>query len=155
MLRSSSVSHQNATPSLAFETPATGLRPDQIGVVGYSKILVPLDGSRLAERVLPYVHALGRAYGTPVELLRVFGPASDWLADPAHGLYLHQIDANLRDIAHDYLISVKRSMESSELTVTCTVEEGDPVSWIVGQANKEPGTLVAMSTHSRSGIARS
>ena len=150
-----SISHNYATPPTVFETPATGLKSEEYTNIGYSRILVPLDGSSLAERVLPYVHALGSAYGTPVELLRVFTPASERLADPAHGLYQHQIDANVRDGAHDYLNSVKRYMDGSELTVTCTVEEGDPASRIVDMAEKEPGTLVAMSTHGRSGIARS
>ena len=154
-MRSPLVSHRKATPSLTFETPATGLKSEQNGDVSYSKILVPLDGSSLAERVLPYVHALGNAYGIPVELLRVFGPASEQLAAPARGLYQHQIDASLSDDAYDYLDSVKRSMDCPELTVTCTVEGGDPASWLVDRAEKEPGTFVAMSTHGRSGIARS
>ena len=133
-MRSPSVSLQQATPSLAIETPATGLDSEEYTDISYSRILVPLDGSSLAERVLPYVRALGCAYGTPVELLRVFGPVSDQLADPAHGLYQHQIDASLHHDAYDYLDSVKRSMDSPELTVTCTVEEGDPASWIVDKA---------------------
>ena len=154
-MRSSSISHQNATLPVAFDTPATGPRSVENGDVSYSKILVPLDGSSLAERVLPYVRALGIAYGTPVELLRVFGPAPQGLADPAHGLYQHQIDASLHADARDYLDSVKRSIDGPELTVTSTVEEGDPASWIVDKAEKELGTIIAMSTHGRSGIARS
>ena len=40
----------------------------------YSRILVPLDGSEMAEQVLPYVKALEKAYRAPIYLPRVFGP---------------------------------------------------------------------------------
>ena len=42
----------------------------------YKRILVPLDGSELAEQVLPYARTLGRALGTSVELLRSVEPVS-------------------------------------------------------------------------------
>ena len=37
----------------------------------YSKILIPLDGSKLAENVIPYGLAFARAFDAPVELLQV------------------------------------------------------------------------------------
>ena len=40
----------------------------------YGKILVPLDGSRISEQILPYACLFADAYGIPVELLRITDP---------------------------------------------------------------------------------
>ena len=41
----------------------------------HQRILVPLDGSKLAERVLPYVRPMALAFGSRIELLQTFDPA--------------------------------------------------------------------------------
>ena len=41
----------------------------------YDKILIPLDGSALAEQVLPYVSPLAKALVASIELLRTIPPA--------------------------------------------------------------------------------
>ena len=133
--------------------PETG-PADLVAGVMYRKILIPLDGSPLAERVLPYAHALAKGFGARVQLLHVFNLAPEGLADPTHGHYSHQIDANLSSRALDYLHGVTTSMGCSGVRVSCTAEAGDPTSWIVNEAEKEPDTLIAMSTHGRSGPAR-
>ncbi len=61
----------------------------------YRRILVPLDGSELAEQVLPYVGALAKKLGSQVNLLRSFSPASSEIEDPSHGHFRHQIDAGM------------------------------------------------------------
>ena len=133
-------------PSRGSDTPAT--------YATYSRILVPLDGSLLAERVLPYARVLAKGFGARVELLNVFSPAPDALSDHAHGRYPHQIDANQRARSVDYLRRVTASMGLSGIKLSLTVEAGNPESWIVSHAEKEPETLIAMSTHGRSGAAR-
>jgi nucleotide-binding universal stress UspA family protein len=40
----------------------------------YSKIIVPLDGSKLAEQILPYARLFAESFAAPVELLRVHHP---------------------------------------------------------------------------------
>ena len=42
----------------------------------YTKVIVPLDGSRLAEQILPYAVLFAEAFDIPVELLRVNDPAT-------------------------------------------------------------------------------
>ncbi len=133
-------------PSLGGDTSAT--------YATYSRILVPLDGSLLAERVLPYARVLAKGFGARIELVNVFSPAPDRLSDHLHGRYTHQIDANLRAQSSDYLRRVTASVGCTGLEVSCTVEAGDPDSWIVAEAEKEPDTLIAMSTHGRLGAAR-
>ena len=120
----------------------------------FRKILIPLDGSPLAEKVLPYARILAEGFEAHVELLNVYDSALEGLADPTHGHYSHQIDASLRSQALDYLLHVTPSICYSGVRVSCTAEAGDPTAWIVSEAKKEPGTLIAMSTHGRSGATR-
>lgn len=120
----------------------------------YKRILVPLDGSKLAERVLPYVHEIAGAIGCDVELLRVFNPAPVELAGPAHGRYLQQFEASLHDESLDYLNSFGPSMAGLSTCVSCEAVLGHPASCIVAKADQTAGTLIAMSTHGRSGVSR-
>jgi nucleotide-binding universal stress UspA family protein len=119
-----------------------------------NRILVPLDGSTLAEQVLPYVRILAKGLGTPIELFRSVRPQGEGLADPAHGLYAHQIGANLRDQAMDYLRPIGSSFSDLDVPISYEVQLGDPAVGVIGRADQESGTLVAMCTHGRSGLAR-
>jgi nucleotide-binding universal stress UspA family protein len=118
----------------------------------YDRILVPLDGSPLAEQVLPYVSRISLGLGIPVHLFQVLDAVNERLADPAHGLYTSAIADWLHDNAIDYLNSVKRNMSGKEITTDAY--EGNAVSSIIEEADKSPGSLVAMSTHGRSGVTR-
>lgn len=118
----------------------------------YARILVPLDGSSVADQVLPYVRLLGKGFQAQVELLRVFEPVSPSLVDPAHGLYLDRIVASERSHVEDYLEGVAESLRKDGLTVSFTAHEGYPAASIVRDAEMVPATLVSMCSHGRSGI---
>lgn len=118
----------------------------------YDRIIVPLDGSSLAEQVLPYVTRLSLGLGIPIHLMQVIEPISEALADPVHGLYQSGISAGAHDEAMDYLNSVKRNLSGME--ITCEAHEGRVVDHIVAEAEKSPESLIAMSSHGRSGITR-
>lgn len=120
----------------------------------YTRIVVPLDGSQLAEQVLPYARLLARALHARIELLRVFEPVSLSLVDPDHGLFLDRIVESLRIQGQDYLEKIAATLRKEGLTVTLAVHEGSPAARIVEEGEKESGSLIAMSTHGRSGIAR-
>jgi len=109
----------------------------------YTRILVPLDGSTLAEQVLPYVRILGNGFRAPVELLRLVDSVPAGRANAGTG-----------SEARSYLEGVAASLRKEGVTVSSTVREGDAASCIVTEAGKNPDTLVAMSTHGRSGITR-
>ena len=112
----------------------------------YKRILVPLDGSELAEQVLPYVQVLGKVSGVSIELLRVFEPTLEQLA--------HRLHTSYCDRALAYLNRIKASIEGVGTPVYCTVHEEDPASHIIIEAEKVPDTLIAMATHGRSGPTR-
>jgi nucleotide-binding universal stress UspA family protein len=113
----------------------------------YNRILVPLDGSQLAEQVLPYVKLLAKETKCHMELLQVieYSPA------PTHP---RQVRANLTGEAQKYLKKAAASLKSSGLTVSSLVHHGDPASDIIAEAESEPETLIAMATHGQSGLAR-
>ena len=115
----------------------------------YTRILVPLDGSKLAEQVLPYVRLLGKAEALPIVLLRVIEPAPPDLIGFSQGV---EIIANIA--AQEYLDSVATSLKEDGLDVASLVSEGNPASCIADEGNRESGTLIAMSTHGYSGITR-
>ena len=120
----------------------------------YARILVPLDGSRLAEQVLPYVRAIGKMARAPITLLRVFNPAPLGMVDAEHGLYVDNISATVRDDTEAYLRGIRASLSGLGVYVAVESCDGDPAGRIITEAAKVPDTLIAMATHGRSGISR-
>jgi nucleotide-binding universal stress UspA family protein len=90
--------------------------------------------------------------GIPIHLIQVVHTVPEDMADPVHGLYRSSITAGMHDESMDYLNSIKRKTAGAE--ITCEALEGNVSSIIIEEAAKTPGSLVAMSTHGRSGVAR-
>ena len=121
----------------------------------YRKILVPLDGSRLAERVLDYVRQLGKSLGSPINLLMaVERPAPSVSADLNPGLHQHETLEYKMKQAEAYLARVAKGLRAEGLEVSTLVREGRAEERIVDEADREDETLIAMSSHGRSGIKR-
>ncbi|MDA0264214.1 MAG: universal stress protein [Chloroflexi bacterium] len=120
----------------------------------YSRILVPLDGSKLAEQVVPYVRLMAGALKIPIRLINVFDPVPPGFADPGHGLDYTRISSGYRDQALEILDRVKENLSDAGVAVSCTAKEGDPADQIISEAQRTPNTLVAMATHGRSGVGR-
>lgn len=120
----------------------------------YKRILVPLDGSKLAEQVVPYAAFLANGLGAEVHLLRAFDPLPADLSDPEHGLYVDSLLAMERGAAQDYLETVAAPLREAGIAVASEVAESSPAERIVERAEEDPSALVAMSTHGRSGLGR-
>jgi nucleotide-binding universal stress UspA family protein len=118
----------------------------------YKKILVPLDGSALAECVLPHVKAivLGCSIGKVV-LLRVVEPAPPE-APPALDFEVFQ-KAGVK-AAEKYLAKIKAKLGKEGLKVETKVLTGRPAEAITDFAQREKVDLIALATHGRSGISR-
>ena len=126
-----------------------------LGVEMYRRILIPLDGSKLAERVLPYAQILAKAQHAPIELLRVFDRVSgSSSANSSGGQYADDFATAFRNEANEYMEQIASSIRSVRVAVTVTYHEGDPASLIIRAAEYHPNTLIAMSTHGRSGVGR-
>jgi len=126
-------------------------------------LVVPLDGSELAELALPHVNELAvesRAEFTDVVLLRVCD-APDVLADYPESTmrrtwreHLEEAQARSKQGAMEYLARVQNRLSKAGLKVRSEVEIGSAAEMIVQCANKEKSSLVVMTTHGRSGLSR-
>jgi nucleotide-binding universal stress UspA family protein len=119
----------------------------------YSRMLIPLDGSKVAEQVLPYARSLARSLTIPVELLEVVDPdALKLLANPEQNRYLDTLLAEKRASSQLYLETIARSFE--QVRVACSVENGKAEEQIIDKGAADKETLIVMATHGRSGIQR-
>jgi nucleotide-binding universal stress UspA family protein len=118
------------------------------------RVVVPLDGSGLAENVLPYVVDLAKKMKLEVVLMRVFAlPLSVTAIGycPDLGRLTDLFEAETRDYLAE---KVKQLKEKGLENVSSIVKFGYGAGEIIGLAHKSPDTFVAMCTHSRSGIKR-
>ncbi|MBI4282811.1 MAG: universal stress protein [Chloroflexi bacterium] len=120
----------------------------------YTRILVPLDSSEVAEQALPYARLLAKGLRIPIELIRIIEPMSPELMDPRHGLDLERLVTGMHAMGQEYLDKIATSLRNHGLSVTCETQEGEPAPQIVAEAQREPGALIAMTTQGRSGGAR-
>jgi nucleotide-binding universal stress UspA family protein len=141
----------------ATTTPLLLLRPTTDGAIAapeVRRIVVPLDGSPLAEGALSTAVELARALGAPVVLVRVvefIGLA--FSADPFGSPYLdcQQLLDVLRQDAEQYLRRLAADLRGKGLTVETRAPIGIAVETITALAREQPGSVIVLSTHGRSG----
>jgi nucleotide-binding universal stress UspA family protein len=122
----------------------------------YRKILVPLDGSELAEKALPHATALAKGSGAEVILATVIqltlgAGAAKLDAIPEAAAERREA---LRAEALIYLEKVQRDLKGQGVVAQCVALEGDVATTIIAYAERNSVDLVAMATHGRSGIDR-
>ncbi|MEX0805127.1 MAG: universal stress protein [Candidatus Binatia bacterium] len=118
----------------------------------YTRLLIPLDGSKTAEAVLPYGRTLAETLEIPVELLGVVDMGA-LAAQISHGSarYFETIIAASVRSSEEYLKRIAKTFPGHE--VNCTVEKGKAEEVIIEKTGSD-ATLTAMATHGRSGINR-
>lgn len=107
--------------------------------MNYERILVPLDGSKLAEQVLPYARQFAKGLRVPIQLLRVHDPSRE---------------GPQASMAEQYLSTAAESLQHAGVPTTWVLSHGDPARQIANEANNEPQTLVVMATHGKTGVGR-
>ncbi|GEM_PF-309331 len=115
----------------------------------YFRMLVPLDGSKLAESVLPVVATLADALGMEVMLLHVVPDADQQTRTPTPSQQRASEDIS------NYLKGVVQQLSRQGLKVGWRVTSGSPVEDIIRYANEAPADLIAMSTHGMGGDGKS
>ncbi len=154
--------HQSTVPVLVLRTSeAASLLPRSDEPLTL-RVLVPLDGSPLAEAALAPAAALAAALAAPdrgalhlVQVVKAF-------QSTAEEGFVSELNEEARQMAHSYLATVAERVESkvtgSTLAVTSSVElASDVASALLGVAEQEgPGgcALIAISTHGRGGLER-
>lgn len=110
------------------------------------QILIPLDGSALADGVIPHVERLLAQEPCDVLLLRVV---------PAPGAEEVPGQADLeRTAAAQHLQNVQRRLAERGAAVSIALREGDPATELLAAIDDLHPDLVAMSSHGRSGVTR-
>jgi len=113
-------------------------------------ILLPLDGSALAERVLPHAVSLTEAFGSKLTLLRVVFQDKDV---NALGI-VNPMDWQMRKTeAESYLKSVQQRLQDVGMDCESQVIEGQPAHQIVEYAKQNDVHLIVMSSHGSSGVS--
>lgn len=115
----------------------------------FEKILVPLDGSKLAEVALPYAEELAGRLGSEITLLSV----SESAQAPEyhkHQIYLGKIIESTKHHAQKY----REQSEDKEIKTELEVLVGHPAEEILSYADQADIGLIIMATHGRSGITR-
>jgi nucleotide-binding universal stress UspA family protein len=128
-------------------------------------ILVPLDGSELAESVIPHVETLAKQKGDEeleVVLFRVaetpnipsyYGPelsgvTMNW------GEFMQQEVVRRKKSSIEYLEKMEKRLKSKNIKVRSEVVEGKANDEIISYANKHPYSMIVIASHGRSGFSR-
>ena len=123
--------------------------------VQLTRIVVPLDGSELAEQAMPVAAALAADLGAPVHLLRVLDVdalrATVQAGIHAAAAYMRSQEEIQRYTA-EYLADQAQELRNRDLTATAEVLTGSPAVTLLDAIR--PSELVVMTTHARGGVRR-
>src|SRR5262245_59783744 len=120
------------------------VRPGRRRPLMYKRVLVTLDGSPLAEAILPFITEIAGPLDMEVVLLEVLAPL------PVGG---EDVEWRLAE-AREYLSPLAAELTASGVRTRIEVRHGHPVEEIVGCAQALGADLIAMTTHGRSGLGR-
>jgi nucleotide-binding universal stress UspA family protein len=118
------------------------------------KILAPLDGSDIGESALPYAEAIASSSRGSINLLQVISPPGTVEANLLGGPDWRKFVKAMHDAGEDYLKGIAERLNSKNIKVTYEIATGDPADKIVEYATNIRASMVAMSTHGRTGITR-
>ncbi len=136
----------------------------------FNRILVPLDGSPLAERALPHAEEFARIFGSTIILLQVLDPTSfhenpnpvdplSWqIRKTEADIYMNNIASRLRkelkETVVDILSAQKREKDEKKILVEYSIREGKTAESIVNFAHSENIDMVILCTHGAGGLSR-
>jgi len=125
----------------------------------YKKIMVPLDGSQLAECVLPHVETVVKACESPeVILVRAVEPlVIPYGRETAEITSMEQLKAfetHNRTEAEKYLKEVVARLGKTGVNAKADIIFGKAAEALIDFANKNAVDLVVIATHGRSGVSR-
>jgi len=123
------------------------------GEATLTRVMVPLDGSPLAESALPYVEDLARELSLEVLLVRA--------VQPVHLFWMDHLPAELIEEqgaveaeAEKYLAGVATRLAENGHSVTWRLLIGHPATSIVELARETPHDIIAMASRGQSGFTR-
>ena len=119
----------------------------------YQRVLVPLDGSRVAEAILPFIEQIAGPLDIEILLVRVVPLTSMDVA--AMAKEAQRGEPILKELdAQGYLEPLVASLKAKGVRAGARVRIGDPATEIVAAAKEINADLIAMTTHGRTGLGR-
>jgi nucleotide-binding universal stress UspA family protein len=118
----------------------------------YKRVLLPLDGSALAEQALPHAIAQAKRFEAELILLQVLAPLprSPLLGEPDRG----RAQTTLNASAREYLERVVARVQEHGIRVQAATAEASPPMAITKFAEANGVDLIVMSTRGQSGLSR-
>ena len=119
----------------------------------YKRILVPLDGSETAEKVLPYVISEAKSHGATAIVIRVVAPLRKSLLFGVPDL-VDQLKAHLKDFAEAYLQNIYDQLSAEGIVVETKCDFGPPANQILEFANSANCDLIIVGSHGETNATR-
>jgi len=119
----------------------------------FKKILVPLDGSKLAAKILPRVTDLAKACRAQVTLLHVcYSPVGAEVGEASPAV-VKKAAAHEAKWCEAFLSKAGKGLQGKGLKVDWACVEGVPAREIMAYADKKKMDLIAMATHGKGEVA--
>jgi nucleotide-binding universal stress UspA family protein len=119
----------------------------------YKRALVPLDGSPIAETIIPFILEIAGPLDMEVVLLRVVEPIPPIALEGSRHIEVEDVELRRTD-AEEYLAPIAGELRNKGVRVESRVRRGNAVDQIVAAAREAGADLIAMSTHGRGGLGR-
>lgn len=129
-------------------------KPVPLAETRITRILVPLDGSELAEDALPFAQELARAFDAEILLLRVWAPSAYIIEGYPAGRSVVEFDEVAQAAVQEYLRRKNQELQSQGLRVKWETEIGPTADGILQTVETHAASIIVMSTHGRSGLGR-
>ena len=120
----------------------------------YHKILVPLDGSKRADRILPHVEDLARRYKAKIIFLQVVEHKAITTPEGAFITLSDQEFVEAKKQAETHLKGIQGEFREKNIESRTHVVFGPVVEGIISMATQEGADLIALASHGHGGLSR-
>ena len=124
-------------------------------MAAYTRIILPLDGSGTSEQAIPLARELAMHLSLPIRLVYAVEPDSPAITQSLYSNRRWMEPASAREArARDYLAIISSRLTADGLQVETVIPHREPAGGIVEEAGQDPGALIVITSHGRSGLAR-
>jgi len=119
-----------------------------------NSIIIPLDGSKLAESVLPIAESIAIKASAVINLVQVIPTIVQVYLGSEHQAYPMDILADLEESGHKYLSKIERFLQLKGLNVHSKLIEGEASSSINNYCSTLDQSIITMTTRGYTGFSR-